>query len=564
MQSNPPRAEVTVYSPLFSPFRQTLDGPAVSIGRASDCTIPVKDRYLSRRHAEIVSTNGEWLVKDLGSANGTYLNGEILERDTVLKSGDRIRLGDTELVFICNESSTDRISVSETTANATIAIPVGDLESARPDTGDVSRLQTLTLLARELIEDRPMSELFGFITERVMQHLQPSRAAIGLLSSDGSSFVNVEVRRRDPSDSSELAISQTLLHDLVQEKKALAYMDVGIDEKLSRAHSIISQGIHSIICAPMMIGGAIAGVLYVDFLFNQRPIAEEDVRLVAQIASFAAIKLEQTRLREAAIEKRLIDEELKTASEIQRRLLPPAPTAVDGYTFAGTNRACRSVSGDYYDFAVRPDGRVYFVIADVSGKGITAGLMMAGLQASFRIFCKSDPDPAELVTQLNVALKENLPKSKFVTLFLGRLDTRTGAIEYVNAGHTPPLLLRRDGVVELTETDPLLGVITLANYGTRSLQLDPGDALILFTDGVNEAEDADGQLLGTTGLAEHVFPLHGAGADVLATVVDAAVIAHAGEVDALGDDVTVVVVSRTAGEAFGDQTLIGRRSTPVL
>ncbi len=561
MQPLPPRAEVTVHSPLFSPFRQTLDVSAVSIGRASDCTIPIKDRYLSRRHAEIVATDGAWVVKDLGSANGTYLNGTRLEHDSLLKSGDRIRLGDTEIVFICAESSTDRISVSKTTASATIAIPLLDIDRNKLDTGDVARLQTLTLLARELIEDRPMSELFGFITERVMQHLQPSRAAIGLLASDGQSFINVEVRRRDAKDSSELTISQTLLNDLVQEKKALAYMDVGIDEKLSRAQSIISQGIHSIICAPMIIGGSIAGVLYVDFLFNQRQISEDDVRLVAQIASFAAIKLEQTRLREEAIEKRLIDEELKTASAIQRRLLPAAPTGIDGYTFAGTNRACRSVSGDYYDFAVRPDGRIYFVIGDVSGKGVTAGLMMAGLQASFRIFCKSDPDPATLVSDLNVALKENLPQSKFVTLFLGRLDTHTGVIEYVNAGHTPPLLVRRNSVEELGETDPLLGVITLAEYANRRLLLEPGDSLILFTDGVSEAEDTEGRVLSTNDLAENVAPLHGASADVLATVVDAAVIAHAGDVEALGDDVTVVVVSRTAAQAFGDETLIGRRKS---
>src|SRR5213075_1126549 len=140
---------------------------------------------------------------------------------------------------------------------------------------------------------------------------------------------------------------------------------------------------------------------------------------------------------------------------IQRRLLPPPPSGIAGFSFASANHPCRTVSGDYYDFVVRPDGRIYFAIADVSGKGVTAGLMMAGLQASFRIFCKSNPTPAELVSQLNVALKENLPQSKFVTLFLGRLDTNTGLIEYANAGHTPPLLVARDSVTELGETDLL-------------------------------------------------------------------------------------------------------------
>lgn len=559
MGSVRPRAEVTVYSPLFSPFRQTLEAGAASIGRASDCTIPIKDRYLSRRHAEIAPEGTGWIVKDLGSANGTYLNGERIELQAPLKSGDRIRIGDTEIVFVSAEHSTDRLAVAETVTSATITIPVNEIDRVTPESQDVSRLQTLTLLARELIEDRPLCELFGFITERVMEHLRPSRAAIGLLASDGKSFINVEVRRADESDSSELTISQTLLNDLVHEKRALAYMDVGLDEKLSRAHSISAQGIHSIVCAPMMIGDSVAGLLYVDYLFNQRAISEEDVRLVAQVARFAAIKLEQTRLREQAIEKRLLDEELKTASMIQRRLLPAPPMGVHGYTFAGTNRACRSVSGDYYDFVVRPDGRVYFVIADVSGKGVTAGLMMAGLQAAFRIFSKSDPDPATLVGDLNVALKENLPQSKFVTLFLGRLDTATGVVEYVNAGHTPPLCVCRGGVRELTETDPLLGVITSAEYTNRRVQLEPGDSIVLFTDGVSEAEDVEGTLLGSAELAENLAPLHGASADILATVVNAAVLSHVGDIEALSDDLTVVVVSRAAAESFGEETLIGKR-----
>ena len=538
-----PRAEVTVYSPLFSPFRQQLQGETISIGRASDCTIPIKDRYLSRRHAEILSNDNHWVLKDLGSANGTYLNGSRVERELRLHTGDRIRLGDTEIVFETSEHNTDRfLAVADTAASTTISIPVNDSE-IRVDTGDLSKLKTLNQLARELLEDRPMDQLFGFIVERVLQHTGASRAAIGLLGADGQSFVNVEVRRQDQSDVSELRISRTVLDEAVKEKKALAFMDVSMDEKLSRAKSIVMQGIRSILCAPLMIGSSVVGVLYVDYLFTQRTISEQDVRLVAQIARFAAIKLETTRLREDAIQKRIMDEELKTASTIQQGLLPPAPTGVPGYTFAGASRPCRTVSGDYYDFVVRPDGKVYFAIADVSGKGVTAGLMMAGLQASFRIFCKSNPTPAELVSQLNSALKENLPQSKFVTLFLGRLDTNTGLIEYANAGHTPPLWIRRNGVDELQETDLVLGVVTRADYLNRTLKLEPGDALVLFTDGVTEAENLDGDDLGSHRLINRLATLHGAPATAIITVIEGEVLAHMGDAT-VADDLTLVVVSR--------------------
>ena len=227
------------------------------------------------------------------------------------------------------------------------------------------------------------------------------------------------------------------------------------------------------------------GVLYVDFLFSQRTISEEEGAWSADRA-ICRVKLENTRLREESIQKRFMDEELKTAYVIQQRLLPEAPPVVPGFSFAGLNRPCRTVSGDYYDFVQRPDGRVYLAIADVSGKGVTASLLMAGLQAAFRIFTKADPEPAKLVSQLNIALKENLPQSKFVTLFAGRLTPTDGTIEYCNGGHSPPLWVRGDRVEELTTTDLILGMFPKAAYRNQTLQLAPGDSLILFTDGLTE------------------------------------------------------------------------------
>jgi sigma-B regulation protein RsbU (phosphoserine phosphatase) len=545
MQSAPPRAEITIYSPLITPFRQPLVGPSVSIGRSSECSIPIKDRYLSRRHAEIIAKDGEWTLKDLGSANGTYLNGTRVEQDLPLHSGDRIRIGDTELVFLAAEQSTDRfLAVGDHKSTPTISIPVRDIEDV-PKRADTGPLQVLNALARELLEDRPMHELFGFIVGRVMQHLKPSRAALGLLAPDGQSFIEVEVKRQDDSDKSELRISQTVLSEVVHGKKALAFMDVASDARLNRAESIVMQGIHSILCAPLLINNQVVGVLYVDYKLNQRPtISEDDVKLVAQVARVAAIKLETTRLREEAIQKRLIDEELKTASAIQQRLLAPPPKDIAGYTFSGWNRPCRTVSGDYYDFVVRPNGRLYFVIGDVSGKGVTAGLLMAGLQASFRVLAKNDPDPATLVAQLNLALKENLPASAFVTLFLARLDIATGDLEYTNAGQTLPLHVERDKVSELGDTDIVLGVVRSASYSNRRARLEHGDSLVLYTDGVSESENAEGAEFSPAGIAKAIQGMHGRPAQEVARTIDDAVVAYVGGSEMLPDDVTLVVVSR--------------------
>lgn len=545
-----PLAEVTVLSPFVPPTRYPLVEAPVSIGRASECTIPIKDRYLSRKHAEIVPASGTWVLKDCGSANGTFLNGSKVERDCVLKSGDRIRLGDTEIVFRTEHTTDKSISLGDSKVTPTISIPVMQLVDHTPELSGktLERLHILNSLAVEFIEDRPLDELFGFIVARVLDHMKASRAAIGLLAEDGRSFSSVEVRRRDSTDTSELTLSRTLLSEVVEEKKGLAFVDISADEKLSRSKSIIMQGIHSALCAPMMIGETVVGVLYVDFLMSQRPISEDDVRLVAQIARFAAIKLENTRLREEAIKKRLMDEELKTAYVVQRRLLPAEPPTVPGYTFAGANRPCRTVSGDYYDFVVRPNGKMYFVIADVSGKGVTAALLMAGLQSSFRIFSKSDPTPGELVERLNSSLRENLPQSKFVTLFLGRLDMVTGDVEYANAGHTPPVLVGRQTCRELTSTDLVLGLFPNTKYRDQQLRMEPGDALVLFTDGVTEAEGCEGVELGSDRVCSAMAGLHGMSAAEIAERLEKTVNAHVGS-EQLGDDVTLLVVAKNHAPA---------------
>jgi sigma-B regulation protein RsbU (phosphoserine phosphatase) len=546
---HPPPAEITVLTPMIAPIRHALSKPGVvTLGRASECTVPIKDRYLSRRHAEIVPGDGSWVLKDCGSANGTFLNGTRVERDSPLKSGDRIKLGDTEIVFQADQSTDRFVSIPDARMSATISIPLGEIVDHAPKPTDKSleRLSILNALAVELIEDQPVDQLFGFILDRIMEHLKPSRAAIGVMAEDGKSIGSVEVRRKDPRDTAELRISQTLLAELVEERKALAFMDISVDEKLSRAMSIVAQGIHSVLCAPIMIGESVVGILYVDFLFMQRTISEEEVRLVGQIARYAAVKLENARLRESALQKRFMDEELKTAYTIQRRLLPDRPPELEGYTLSGLNRPCRTVSGDYYDFVVQQDGTIYFVIADVSGKGVTAALLMAGLQAAFRIFTKDmQPSPADLVRQLNVALKENLPQSKFVTLFTGRLFPETGEIEFSNAGHNPPLVVRKDSVDTLNATDILLGMFSHAEYRNQRLVLNPGDALVLYTDGVTEAAREDDDEFGMQRLEDVVRPLFSDSAAKYSSLLESAVLEFVGS-EHCADDVTMVVISRNA------------------
>lgn len=530
----------TVYQPNLAPVHVSLPAQTITLGRASDCTIPIRDRFLSRHHAEITFAAGQWVLRDCGSVNGTMLNGSRLATPTPLKPGDRIGLGDSEVVYVpASEAPSQLIAVDSSSHAKNIAIPI------REAVGDRERTNVLASLAVQFIEDRPMNELFEFILDKVMETMLPSRTALALLGPDGKSFTNVRVRRRDASDSMDLVISKTLLGEVVEERNVVSYVDTSLNEKLAHAQSIVLQDIRSAVCAPLMVGDTVLGVLYLDFRSARGAVTHEDVRLVAQIARFAAAKLETTRLREEAVAKALIDEELRTAYKIQSRLLPSGLPTVAGYSFAAANKPCKTVSGDYYDVVARADGKIYFIIADVSGKGITAALIMSALATAFNIFARTDPSPADLMREMNAMLAPKTAPSKFATVVAGILDPATGVVEYTNAGHVAPLVVSNSGVAQLTTTDMVIGLFDGATYRTQVTRLNPGDSLVLFTDGVTEAEDENEEQLGMPPVTTLLNGMHGADAPQLLNAIDGRVREHLGSVHA-NDDVTVLAVSRNA------------------
>ncbi|MFP5247709.1 MAG: PP2C family protein-serine/threonine phosphatase, partial [Thermoanaerobaculia bacterium] len=384
-----------------------------------------------------------------------------------------------------------------------------------------------------------------FILDKVMELLSPSRAALALLGPDGKSFDNVLLRRSDASDSVDLFISRTLLGEVIDERNVVSFIDTSQDEKLARAESIIAQDIRSAVCAPLLVGNAVLGVLYLDFQANRGIVSHDDVHLIAQIARFAARKLETTRLREEAAAMAKLEDELRTAYTIQSRLLPAQLPAIEGYAFAGANKPCRTVSGDYYDLVVRPDGRIYFIMADVSGKGITAALVMASVATAFNIFTRTDPKPADLVRELNTTLAPKTAPTKFVTLVAGVLDPATGVVEFTNAGHVPPLVISRRGVEKLTSTDMVVGLFAQAPYRNQSVQLAEGDSLVLFTDGVTEAENETEEQLGLEPIAQVVSGLHGVPAGRVLDTIDTHVQGFTCNAPA-ADDVTMLAFTRLA------------------
>ncbi|HKO56704.1 MAG TPA: SpoIIE family protein phosphatase [Thermoanaerobaculia bacterium] len=540
-----PNAHLTVHRPNLLPQQLSLPPHTITLGRAVECTVPIRDRFLSRMHAEISYDGGRWVVRDLGSVNGTLLNGVRLSEAATLRPGDRIGLGDTEVVFEPESIAPSQlISVDSSSQAKSIAIRAMDVMDETALHGrERERASVLAQLAIEFIEDRPLQQLFDFILDRVVDLFDPSRAALALLDANRQ-FSSAHLRRRDAADSADLIISKTLLGEVIEERSVVSFVDTSHDDKLARAESIIGQQIRSAVCAPLLVRDNVLGVLYLDFLAQQGMGTTDDLKLIAQIARFAAAKLETTRLREEATAKARMDEELRTAYTIQSRLLPAELPVIDGYLFAARNKPCRTVSGDYYDVVVRPSGRIYFVIADVSGKGITAALVMASLATAFDIFTRTDPTPAELVRRINETLAPRTAPTRFVTLFAAVLDPATGVVDYANAGHVPPLVISNDGARPLTITDMVVGLFPAAKYRDQQVRLLRGDSLVLFTDGVTEAENAAEEQLGLASVTTLLDSLAGTPAPRLVERIESHVQTWSGGAPA-GDDVTMLALTRT-------------------
>ena len=223
------------------------------------------------------------------------------------------------------------------------------------------------------------------------------------------------------------------------------------------------------------------------------PFTEEDLRLVAVVGHMAAAKIRTNRLLQELVGKQALEKEMAVARTIQERLLPDRCPDLEGYELFGINKPCWNVSGDLFGFWPGPDGRTWLAIADVSGKGIGPGLLMATFQAFMQAWCEDASEPALLAKKISMALSKRTTTNRFITAFLALIDPAAHTLTYTNAGHNPVPVLRREG-----GEDPLssqgfpLAMFPGTEYGQGQVEFRPGDLLFLYTDGITEAADPEG------------------------------------------------------------------------
>lgn len=269
-----------------------------------------------------------------------------------------------------------------------------------------------------------------------------------------------------------------------------------------------------------------------------------DAELLQFFASAAAVSIEKALLHRQVLDKQRIEDQLKVARDVQSGLLPEAPPELPGYDIAAVNLPTWAIGGDYYDYVPLERGRLGLVVADVSGKGIPAALIMATFRAALRTEMRRHADLPAVASQLNQVVQESRDASRYVTAVCGVLDTATNGFTYVNCGHNPPLLLRSGGGVEtLQRGGPALGLFAEERFEAGGVRLDPGDRLVLYTDGVVEPADGRDVEFGVGRLEAAVRGATGGAArEALVSVIEATR-RFSGQ-EQYEDDFTLVVVQR--------------------
>lgn len=492
-----PGCQLVIHSPDRETARVHLDRDFYRVGRSSvnELSFPA-DQSLSREHLVFENTAEGWTVRDAGSRNGTCVNGMRITAPVRLAHGDQIAAGHLTIRYAAHEELTDPetnevVFVAEPgLAAASVSI---DLKSALEKSTDVAgqptlgnvHLGALVRAGRELAGHSSLEDLFQVILDLSLDAAKASRGVVMTREADGN-------LRSRAIRGENLRISTTVRDRVLHQPTSLLVCDAALHVDFAHQQSIIAQRIRSFLAVPLQTGEEVIGLIYLDSPQLIREFTVEDLNLLTVMANIAAIRIEHARLIEAEQAKRLLDRELERAAEIQRSLLPAKTPDVAGFDLAVYNTSCRTVGGDYYDFLGYADGRIAIVIADVSGKGMPAALLMSSLQARMQVLFEKPDELAKQVARLNRITAANCPNNCFISLFIAVLDPPTGEMRYCNAGHNPPLLLRKNQEVErLGATGILLGILADATYEEKACRLHSDELLLLFSDGITEARNPD-------------------------------------------------------------------------
>jgi serine phosphatase RsbU (regulator of sigma subunit) len=514
-----------------------IPGARHLIGRAPECDVRLTDPLVSGRHAAVTRAGGSYLIEDLGSRNGTRVNGDPVKAAIPIHPGDRIEVGGHLLLF--------RADPPTTRADATAA-PPGVVKSVdltavvKTEVSPAAKLRAVLELSRNLGSTLELKEVLPRILESLFTLFpQADRGFVVLPDLATGRLVPRAARHRGTPDDSA-TVSRTVIDHAAAVKRAVLVVDAGQDERFTASESIRMNRLRSLMCVPMLgRDGDCLGAIELDTRDVNRAFTQDDLDVLAVAGLLAARALELARLH---LEQR----ELQAATQIQRSFLPADRPRVDGLRFFDYYASAGQVGGDYYDYVRLGPDRLAVAVGDVAGKGVTAALLMAQLSATARFCLATEPTVSAAVRQISAGVTRACGKDRFITLTVGVLDLANHAITVVNAGHMPPLRRHADGTISEVgaETSGIpLGVFDRP-YNEVTVSVEPGDVFVFYTDGVTEARDPGGVMYGPDRLRKAIHETKGGAGEVGQAVLADVQRFAAGRPPS--DDLTLVVVSRDA------------------
>ena len=499
-----------------------VEAAEMVVGRLGNAGLVLPDPSVSRQHALLKFQDGGWWVEALSSTNPTHLNRVQLAKPARIFPGDLLQMGSTVV----------RILQPPTPSQP--ASGVHDRQAAR--------LGILNEVHRALATAISLPQLLDLILERCFDVLGPEEGVILLRKPDGTLERAATCQRA--GGKGDVFVSRRLIDEVAGKGRPALVMDAAVDERLMGSESIVMSGVRSVVAAPLVDGEAALGLIVLSSRAGVRQFTEQDLDLLVSLASAAALRVRNVALAEEAAQRRVLERELSIAHDIQMSMLPRPLPDLPQLSIAGSLKPARSVGGDLYDFWIDGD-RLWFIVADVAGKGVGAALYMAVVKALFRASAHGDISVAEVASRLNSEIARDNETMLFVTAMFGTLAPSTGEVVMVDAGHNPAAIAGADGALRepAIPKSIALGVLEMAVFKEGRAQLAPGETLVMYTDGATDARSRSGETFGGTRLNEAIAgaaraPLRPA--DLVSSVT--AVIDHFASGAAPEDDITLLAI----------------------
>ena len=528
-----------------------------TIGRSARSDLCIPDAFASRLHAEVVQEGDSFWLHDLGSANGTRYNGSPVKTPVPLFAGGEIQIGETKIGFAADRVEGNGISSTLIAENTEALDPSKTISLAirKNPTADIivsslsSRTDLLGLISKvgvALLSSSGLDETLNQVASLVFEAVPAERVVIMIRNDKSKDGMDIKVARVRGLDEpiNEVRISRTIMNEVIENGKSVLTSDAQQDPRFA-SQTLVLQGIRSVLAVPLSVDERdVFGIIYADSPTYQSTFASEHLDILTTLASVASIRVENASLLDERINRERMEHELELATEIQQRFQPSGPPIIAGYEFQGISFSCYEIGGDYYDFIPRPDGSMLIALGDVSGKGTAAALLMSSLHAAIHGQVAATSSLEATISAVNTYLSENTPANRFVTLFATELDPATGVLRYINAGHNPPLIGRSDGTIEQLSAGGLpLGIMPFAEFELGETRLGEGDVLVVYSDGVSEANNLAEEEFGLERLRDVLKANLKGTASSIRDKVESALSEFTGTAPA-NDDITLVIVKK--------------------